>query len=208
MNYWFHGQHLLADGVKMAKSSGNAYTVPNISERNIDPMAFRYLCMTARYRNRLNFTFASLKAAEKALNKIKTAFLWAKNDGSDIPANHEVVNIWKSKYIEAVSDDLDLPAGLDVLWKMMESDLNSSTRVEIVNSFDRIMGLGISESEDVLQVPDRIENMIVNRSEFRKNTQYKESDRLRDEISSDGFVVEDVQGTTKIRKKYVAELLL
>ena len=206
VNYWLHGQHLLADGVKMAKSSGNAYTVPNISERNIDPMAFRYLCMTARYRNRLNFTFASLKAAEKALNKIKTTFFWAKNDSSDIPVNHEVVSIWKSKYIEAVSDDLDLPAGLDVLWKMMASDLNSSTRVEIVNSFDRIMGLGISESEDVLQVPSRIENMIVSRSEFRKNTQYQESDRLRDDISSDGFVVEDVQDATKIRKKYVAEL--
>ena len=206
VNYWLHGQHLLADGVKMAKSSENAFTVPDISERNIDPVAFRYLCMTARYRNRLNFTFGSLKAAEKALNRIKTTFLWAKNDNIQASVDDELVRMWTTKYLEAVSDDLDMPAGLNVLWRMMESEMNSPTRVDIFNSFDRIMGLGIPESEDIYKIPNSIESIVTNRSEFRKKSDYEESDRLRDEITSRGFVVEDVHAETNIRKKYVAEL--
>ena len=60
VKHWVHGQHLLADGVKMAKSAGNAYTVPDLVSRGFDPIAFRYLCMTGRYRSRINFTFRAL----------------------------------------------------------------------------------------------------------------------------------------------------
>ena len=62
VNTWLHGQHLLADGVKMAKSARNSFTVSDLEAKGIEPLAFRYLCMTARYGTRLNFTFASLKA--------------------------------------------------------------------------------------------------------------------------------------------------
>ena len=71
VNYWVHGQHLLADGAKMAKSSGNVFLLDDLISRGIDPLAFRYLCMTVRYRHRMNFTFNSLKAAEKALSHLR-----------------------------------------------------------------------------------------------------------------------------------------
>ena len=68
---WVHGQHLLADGVKMAKSAGNSFTLSDIESQGIDPLALRYLCMTARYNTRLNFTFASLKAAQRGLLRLQ-----------------------------------------------------------------------------------------------------------------------------------------
>ena len=71
VNTWVHGQHLLADGVKMAKSMGNSFTLAEIEAKQIDPMAFRYLCLTVKYRSRLNFTFASLKAAQRALSRLR-----------------------------------------------------------------------------------------------------------------------------------------
>ena len=75
VNTWVHGQHLLADGVKMAKSVGNSFTVADIESQQIDPMALRYLCLTARYNTRLNFTFTSLKAAQRALLHLRNA-IW------------------------------------------------------------------------------------------------------------------------------------
>src|SRR3990172_9064703 len=68
---WLHGQHLLADGLKMAKSTGNTYHVADLENRGFDPLAFRYLCATARYRARLNFTFPSLRAAQKGLGRMR-----------------------------------------------------------------------------------------------------------------------------------------
>ncbi|MEE8158380.1 MAG: cysteine--tRNA ligase, partial [Dehalococcoidia bacterium] len=57
VRYWVHGQHLLADGVKMSKSAGNEFTLADLEGRGFDPLSFRYLCLTVKYRNRLNFTF-------------------------------------------------------------------------------------------------------------------------------------------------------
>ena len=64
---WIHGQHLLVDGLKMAKSTGNTYLIEDLQSRGFDPMAFRYLCVTAHFRSRLNFTLPSLRAAARGL---------------------------------------------------------------------------------------------------------------------------------------------
>src|ERR1700694_5154002 len=68
---WVHGQHLLADGLKMAKPTGNAYTLSDLLELQFEPLAFRYLCLTAHYRARLNFTFTSLRAAQTGLRRLR-----------------------------------------------------------------------------------------------------------------------------------------
>ena len=65
VTYWVHGQHLLTDGAKMAKSSGNVFLIEDLVERGFDPLAFRYLCLTVRYRHRMNFTFGSLRAVRR-----------------------------------------------------------------------------------------------------------------------------------------------
>ena len=69
---WVHGQHLLADGLKMAKSTGNAYTLSDLLGLEFEPLAFRYLCLTAHYRARLNFTFTSLRAAQTGLRRLRS----------------------------------------------------------------------------------------------------------------------------------------
>ena len=68
---WVHGQHLMADGVKMAKSTANDYTLEDLEAKGFEPMAFRYLCLTARYGSRLNFTFTALNAAQRGLHRLR-----------------------------------------------------------------------------------------------------------------------------------------
>ena len=71
VGYWVHDQHLLADGQKMAKATGNAYTCSEIEARGFDPMALRYFYTTALYRSRLNFTFRALQAAQTSLERLR-----------------------------------------------------------------------------------------------------------------------------------------
>ena len=71
VRYWVHGQHLLVDGLKMAKSTGNVYTLDDLLRRGFEPLAFRYLCATVHYRTRMNFTWDSLRAAQRGLLRLR-----------------------------------------------------------------------------------------------------------------------------------------
>jgi cysteinyl-tRNA synthetase len=68
---WVHGEHLLMAGRKMAKSAGNFQRVTELSERGVDPLAFRYLTMTSRYGRKLNYSDASIDAAATALGSLR-----------------------------------------------------------------------------------------------------------------------------------------
>jgi cysteinyl-tRNA synthetase len=75
VNYWVHGQHLLVDGLKMAKSTRNDYRLVDLITRGFDPLALRYLYATAHYRTRLNFTFDALRAAQRGLGTLRERLL-------------------------------------------------------------------------------------------------------------------------------------
>ena len=118
VSLWVHGQHLLADGVKMAKSAGNSFTMADIEGQGIDPLAFRYLCLTARYKTRLNFTFTALKAAQRALLRLRNR-VW---EWSSLPALSSADGgsgeEWHGRFLERVNNNLDLPGALAMTWQL------------------------------------------------------------------------------------------
>ena len=71
VHHWVHGEHLLAAGRKMAKSTGNFERVTELRDRGIDPLAFRYLALTVRYGRKLNYSDASIDAAAAALSSLR-----------------------------------------------------------------------------------------------------------------------------------------
>lgn len=75
VKYFIEGEHLLVDSKKMSKSFGNIHTLKNIEVKGFDPLAFRYLILTAHYRSKLNFTWKSLEAAQNALKKLRESVL-------------------------------------------------------------------------------------------------------------------------------------
>ncbi len=206
VNNWVHGQHLLADGVKMAKSSGNAYLISDLINRGIDPLAFRYLCMTARYRTRINFTFASLKAAEKALNKLKIKFHEFRRSSSNLDTNTEEIKKWEFKFITAFSDDLDMPEVVNLVWRLIESELNSREKYELLLYIDRVLGFDLENSNDVFEIPEEILNICDDRSTLRSQKQFQKSDVMRKNLESSGYVVQDLMASTILRKKSLCEI--
>ncbi len=206
VGHWVHGQHLLADGVKMAKSAKNAYIISEIADRDIDPMAFRYLCMTARYRTRINFTFTSLKASEKALHRLRRIFVQSKrNAGTELPVS-DTVNAWETLFLQAVCDDLDMPKALDIVWRLAESNISAGSKLQLLRSFDEVLGLGLADTQDMFILGSGISSMILERSDSRAAEAFNKADSLREEISRNGYVVNDQVAGSTVRLKDSSEI--
>ena len=206
VNYWIHGQHLLADGAKMAKSSGNVFLIDDLVSRGFDPLSFRYLCSTVRYRHRLNFTFNSLKASEKALTNLRDrVWSWQNSDTPDnLPPETEE---WRQKFWTAVQNDLDIPTAVAVMWEMVKSELPSTAKLNLITDFDRVLGLSLDGIPPEYEVPDSIIRTINDRSDLRDEDQYDKSDTLRSELSAEGYLIEDSNLKTRVRPKTSFEKL-
>ena len=196
VSVWVHGQHLLADGVKMAKSMGNSFILSDIESQGIDPLAFRYLCLTARHGSRLNFTFTSLKAAQRALLRLRNmAWRWAlqasangqrHTDGSADPGQ------WRGRFLDLLNDNLNMPAALALTWELTRSDLPAAAKLDALAYFDKALGLGLGSAAADCAVPDGVASAVVRRAERRAARDYARADAIRAELSDGGFVVQDV----------------
>ena len=201
VNTWLHGQHLLADGVKMAKSAGNSFILSDIEAKGIDPLAFRYLCMTARYRTRLNFTFTSLKAAQRGLHRLKNR-VW---EWSSLPAREsvddEAVAEWNAKFLDRVNDNLDIPGALTVTWAMAKSRLSGQTKLAIIRESDKVLALDLESVTEQNQVPASVHTTVQERAVARGRKDYTEADRIRRQLDADGYVLQDTISGARVRPK-------
>jgi cysteinyl-tRNA synthetase len=201
VNLWVHGHHLLADGVKMAKSTGNSFILADIEARGIDPLAFRYLCLTTRFNSRLNFTFSSLKAAQEALLRLRNR-VWA---WGTLPASKKaddgIRSRWERRFLERVNDSLHMPGALALTWELARSDLANGDKLELMGRYDRVLGLGLQDVSELYSVPDDIVRMVERRAGLRQQGRFEEADALREEMTQAGYVVEDTPGGTRVRPK-------
>lgn len=187
---WLHIQHLLVDGVKMAKSAGNTYHLADLERRGFDPLAFRYLCATVHYRTRLNFTMASLRAAQKALLRLRTHFASAV-DRETMPASSEARRL-RASFWGAAADDLNIPAALAVAWRVARSGLPGSLKRALLLEFDQLLGLGLDRPAPVVHAPDVIANLLRLRDDLRRRRSYRAADAVRERIEAGGFRVQDM----------------
>ena len=207
VNYWVHAQHLLADGAKMAKSSGNVFLLDELISRGFDPMSFRYLCMTIRYRNRMNFTFNSLRAAEKALNCLRNR-MWLWNGLPVLEGQITDAQQWRDKFWGAVENDLDLPAALALTWDMLRSGLPPQAKRELMLEFDKIFGLDLDQIPVTFDVPDTVAAAIDQRVSLRNQADFAAAaDDLRSQVSANGYLVQDTGQRPRIRPKTGLEQL-
>ena len=201
VNIWTHGQHLLADGVKMAKSMGNSFILSDIEAQGIHPLAFRYLCLTAQYDRRLNFTFTSLKASQRALLRLRNmVWQWGILAHGSTP-DPVVVAGWQERFVSLVEDNLDLPGALALTWEVAHSDVNPADKLEILAYYDRLLGLSLHSVADDYTVPGNVADDISHRSRHRGRKDYARADSIRESLTDSGFVVQDSNVATFVRPK-------
>ena len=202
---WVHGDHLLFSGQKMAKSSGNVWTLDRLEEDGHEPLDFRYLCLTSRYRRQLRFAPDALAAAGKARSRLRTHLAdW----GDPAPAPQgPPAKEWDRRFRDAVLDDLDFPRAVTVVWGLVGDDtLPAAERAALVLDWDRVLGLGLDAVTAIPadeELPAGAADLFEARRVARERRDWAESDRLRHCLHELGVEVSDTrQGTTWHRRAH------
>ncbi len=198
VNYWVHGRHLMVDGEKMSKSKENFYPLSEIEKRGFNPLALRYLYLTAHFQSQLNFTWKSLEASQNALNRLYNFMASLDEDKSE-----KNIEKYDKKFKAALENNLDTPRALAIVWEMIKSeDFSASDKKTTLLKFDKVLGLNLDKiKKEIIIIPKEIEKLARNREEARKNKDWDKADELRREIEKAGFVVKDVGVTTILIKK-------
>ncbi|MBI4598619.1 cysteine--tRNA ligase [Candidatus Uhrbacteria bacterium] len=194
-NVWMHAEFLIMHGGKMSKSLGNLFTLQDLVDKGYDPIAYRYLVLQAHYRTKLDFSFEALEAAQNALHRLRNVVRdW------DAPVDTGCAE-YEVRFFGALQDDLNTSQALAVAWEMVGDDGQpSAARGHALLRFDRVLGLGLDAYVSrPLEIPRAVRALADLREQARAAHDFAEADRLRAEILSRGFVVEDATDGWKIR---------
>ena len=197
-NYWFHVEHLNDSTGKMSKSKGEFLTIDLLESKGYNPLAYRLFCLGSHYKNQLVFTFESLDSSQNAYNKLINKIKSIKKDDSKI--NQEGFDKYNNEFKNALADNLNTSNALTVLYDVLKSDINNNTKLALVESFDKVLSLDLLKEEETShneELDKYIEEMILKRTEAKKNKNFELADSIRNELLSKGIVLKDTrEGTT------------
>lgn len=195
-NFWMHCEFLLIDGGKMSKSLGNIYTITQLKEKGIEPLAYKLFCFSSHYRNKLNFTFEGAKSSQVALNRLRNGYLSHKNGDNDI--SEEIINEYENKFHQAINDDLNMPLALGIVWEVIKNNQKSKKLAELLLKFDEVLGLDLINSEKYIQqnteitdIPNEVLELIEQRKNAKVEKDYTRADEIRDQIKQLGYEIKD-----------------
>ena len=181
---WLHGEHLLFEGKKMAKSSGNVVLIRDLIAAGLDPLALRLALLENRYRSQMDLTWDSLRAADATLSRWRKAMaLWG--DSSEIKFDSEI-NAMAMR-------DLDTPKIIIKLREIEKSvSIGGQDKRALFLYADQLLGLDLARPPKLDKPINDAELALLNaRSEARAAKNWAEADRLRDELAQSGIEVRD-----------------
>lgn len=208
VNYWLHGEFLLINDDrqgenKMSKSKGNFLTLPALKADGVDPLAYRYFCLTAHYRSKLNFSFEALAGATHALQKLRQT---VQKLARETAAATEVDTMTMEKFLNAANEDLNMPQALAVMWEMVHAiEMPAEIKLATLLEMDAVLGLrleGVLADANTAQadIPPEVLELVAAREAARQAKQWAESDTLRTEITARGYKVEDTKAGPRVMK--------
>lgn len=198
--FWMHCEFLLIDGGKMSKSLGNTYLVQDIIDRGYEALAYKMMCFTSHYRNKLNFTWEALESSQNALNRLRDGYKKHSEGSSKIDEN--IIEEYKTKFNEAINDDLNMPVAMSVIWDVVKNPNKSKQLADLLLDFDKVLGIDIQKDENKQEerLPEEIEELVNKRKEARENKNWALSDKIRDQLKEKGYAVKDTKEGMAIEK--------
>lgn len=179
---WVHGEHLLFEGRKMSKSSGNVLLLSEIASAGMDPLALRLVFLENRYRSQMDLTWDSIKAAHITLRRWRE--LVRNSDGDELKFDQEIST--------ALTSDLDTPRAMLRLRAIeKDSTIGQQDKRAIFLFADQVLGLELNRGIDVREASEEILALLHKRVSARAEKNWAESDRLREELASLGIEVAD-----------------
>lgn len=192
-NYWLHGYFLETDQEKMSKSAGEFLKLQTLIDKGYDPLAYRYLCLTAHYRSDLKFTWESLDSAVTALNRLRLAIYdWGEPGQPDAA--------WLERFEHELARDLNTPKALAVVWGLVKESIPDATKKATLLKMDQALGLDLASwTPTAEEIPESVMELVVRRNAARKDKDWTNADALRDQINALGYEIEDGPTGTKVK---------
>ncbi len=210
-NIWMHGEFLLVDEGKMAKSEGNFFTLAELEKKGYSPLVFRYLVLGAHYRTKLNFTWESLEAAKNGLENIyqkinsycQDTSLSDKENADANKKSKQAQQHYEQSLLQTINNDLDIPLLLSLVQAVLLNDnILSKEKLALLKKIDRILGLCFDIPMKHYSVPKEIQRKLKEYQQYRDHKQFVQSDALRKEIEALGYEVRDTERGPRIVKKF------
>lgn len=197
-NFFVHNEHLLVDGIKMAKSKNNFYTLVDVKAHGFDPLDFRMLILQSHYRSASNFSWDNLIAAQnRRRHWCNVAELrWQVSDSSD-DGQTEIVNNLIDQATESLQNDLDTPNALKYIDAAFDQfsaqNVNHFALDNLIKFVDQSLGLKIEQTAN--NISDQQQQLIQQRESARSNKDFEESDRIRSILESQKIKLNDTPTT-------------
>ena len=180
VDVWVHGEHLLFEGRKMSKSSGNVVLVSDIIDRGIDPLALRLCFLENRYRSQMDLTWNSINAAHETLKRWRTKMSdWDQSSEMSIDPEIEA----------AFNNDLDTPKVILRLREIEKSDFANKRGVFMYA--DQVLGLDLDRPIAVRKLTEQMQTLLDDRIKARNEKRWADSDALRVQLENLGLQIKD-----------------
>lgn len=205
-NYWMHNGYINVDNVKMSKSLGNFFTVRDVAEKyGYEPI--RYLMISSQYRSPINYSVDIIEQCKASLTRLYTCRdsldFAMQNAGDTVPDNADAIKAQldarREQFCRAMDDDLNTADGIAAVFELVR-DINVSVLASdskdliayAAKLFDELTGvLGLVYNRKTDSLDSEIEALIEARQAARKEKNWAEADRIRDELKAQGIVLED-----------------
>ena len=198
--FWMHCEFLLINGGKMSKSLGNTYLVQDIIDKGYEALSYKMMCFTSHYRNKLNFTWEALESSQNALNRLREGY--QKHSEGNKVIDESIIENYKNRFLEAINDDLNMPVAMSVVWDVVKNPEKSKQLAKLLLEFDKVLGVNIEKSEDKkeIELPQEIQDLLEQRKQARENKDWDLSDKIREELKENGYIVKDTKEGMTIEK--------
>jgi len=191
---WFHVHHLNTTGGKMSKSKGEFLTVSLLEEKGYDPLSYRFFCLQSHYRKALVFSYENLDNAQSAYQKLASRIAALSDEGE---LDQAAFDAGRARFLEALDNDLNTSLAITALYDVLKADTNDHTKRALIGDFDRVLSLDLLKKAEALSAPSqdedaaRIEALLSQRTQAKKEKNWAEADRIRDELKAEGIIIED-----------------
>lgn len=214
VRHWVHGAHLIVGGEKMSKSKGNFYTLRDLLERGVSPVALRYLLLSVHYRRQLNFTFDGLEQAGASLQRVDDLLQKLRElpgGRQDAPGLAEAIERAGQGFQAGLDNDLNTSEALAALFELVR-EVNIRLEAGQVGDGDRDRTLALFAQAnlvfDVFRVEDQelddeaVTALIAERRQARRDRSFQRADGIREQLLKMGIILEDTKEGTRWKRAH------
>ncbi len=220
VHYWMHNGYINVDNKKMSKSLGNFFTVRDVAEK-FGYEAIRFMMLQVHYRSPINYSYDIMKQCVSALERIKNCqnslnkalVKKADNEIEFSQSEEEKLLKFKQNFIGAMDDDLNTADAITAIFELV-TEINTSIvnkskiskgyltlASKIFNELTSVLGILYQNEDSDENVDEEIKELVAQRQQARKNRDYVQADKLRNEILARGYILEDTSDGVVIKRQ-------